>query len=257
MRKKATALVLAAILAAVIVPFGAAVVPAEDEVIESPVLPFPPSVPEENLGLVYLYDAESFSAKVIDFTDTDAETVRIPRQVKDGENTYTVTSIGSAAFSGVTSLTSVAVPTSVKAVEEYAFDGCTGLKDLWFEGEEETFLQIGIARGNEALTEAVLHPNACMSASGPVYAHSYDDHTDLVCNLCEKSRAPEGVMRGDLDEKGGVDIDDAIYLLFHLNFEELYPLNQSGDFDGSGAFDLEDVFYLLYHVNFPDRYPLS
>ena len=63
-------------------------------------------------------------------------------------------------------------------------------------------------------------------------------------------------LKGDVDNDGDVDLDDAIYLLYHVNFKETYPVNQSVDFDGSGAADLDDAIHLLYHVNFKDTYPL-
>ncbi|MBE6712383.1 MAG: hypothetical protein E7580_02550 [Ruminococcaceae bacterium] len=67
---------------------------------------------------------------------------------------------------------------------------------------------------------------------------------------------PEERERGDLDGVGGVNIEDAIYLLFHFNFPDTYVLWQSGDFDGSGTADMDDAIYLLFHTNFPESYPL-
>lgn len=61
---------------------------------------------------------------------------------------------------------------------------------------------------------------------------------------------------GDLDGKEGVDMDDAIYLLFAINFSDTYPLNQPADFDGNGVEDMDDAIYLLFHVNFSNEYPL-
>ncbi len=62
---------------------------------------------------------------------------------------------------------------------------------------------------------------------------------------------------GDLDENGEVDLSDAIYLLYYVNFPSNYPINQSVDFNNDGNSDLNDAIYLLYHVNFPANYPLS
>ncbi len=64
-------------------------------------------------------------------------------------------------------------------------------------------------------------------------------------------------IRGDVDDNGKVDLDDAIYLLYHVNFPDVYKVNQTTDFDSSGASDLDDAIYLLYHVNFPTVYPLG
>ena len=62
--------------------------------------------------------------------------------------------------------------------------------------------------------------------------------------------------KGDVDGVDGVDLNDAIYLLYHVNFADTYPVNQTCDFDGNGEVDLNDAIYLLYHVNFPSSYPL-
>lgn len=61
---------------------------------------------------------------------------------------------------------------------------------------------------------------------------------------------------GDVDENGSVEISDAIYLLYHVNFEEDYPIRQTADFDGNGSVEISDAIYLLYHVNFEEDYPL-
>ena len=61
---------------------------------------------------------------------------------------------------------------------------------------------------------------------------------------------------GDVDGNGEVDLDDAIYLLYHVNFKDTYPVNQPVDFNGDSKEDLDDAIYLLYHVNFKDTYPL-
>ncbi len=63
-------------------------------------------------------------------------------------------------------------------------------------------------------------------------------------------------LKGDVDKSGAVDLNDAIYLLYHVNFPGNYPIDQEVDLDGNGQADLNDAIYLLYHVNFPSSYPL-
>lgn len=62
---------------------------------------------------------------------------------------------------------------------------------------------------------------------------------------------------GDMDGSGGVNEDDAIYLLRHVIFPADYPIMGDGDHNGDGAVNEDDAIYLLRHVIFPEDYPLS
>ena len=54
----------------------------------------------------------------------------IPASVTYNGSPYSVTSIGSWAFSGCTGLTSVTIPTSVTSIGYRAFAGCSGLTSV-------------------------------------------------------------------------------------------------------------------------------
>lgn len=62
-------------------------------------------------------------------------------------------------------------------------------------------------------------------------------------------------LRGDINDDGAVDSDDAILLLGYT-FDSS-GLNQSGDMNGDGMFDSDDAIYLLMHTFDPDIYPLA
>ncbi|MBQ3075192.1 MAG: hypothetical protein IJC26_03905, partial [Clostridia bacterium] len=96
--------------------------------------------------------------------------------------------------------------------------------------------------------------NIC-GAERQVPDHIYDDAKDLICNECGFERPP--YVPGDLDGVEGVDMDDAIYLLFYCSFAEEYPINQNADFDNSGEVDMDDAIYLLFYCSFPEDYPLN
>ena len=59
--------------------------------------------------------------------------VVIPETVHD-DYTYTVTTIGSSAFSECPDLTSVTIPSTVTTIGKWAFSGCTSLASIDFQG---------------------------------------------------------------------------------------------------------------------------
>jgi len=64
-------------------------------------------------------------------------------------------------------------------------------------------------------------------------------------------------LRGDMDNDGDVDVDDAVYLLQHILMPGLFPIAQSGDISADGQSDVDDAIYLLQHVLMPGLFPLQ
>ena len=64
---------------------------------------------------------------------------------------------------------------------------------------------------------------------------------------------------GDLNEDDAVDVNDAILLLQHSMFPELYPIDYPGDvdFNDDGNIDMNDAILLLQHSMFPELYPIE
>ncbi len=65
-------------------------------------------------------------------------------------------------------------------------------------------------------------------------------------------------LKGDLNLDGVVDMNDAVLLLQHSLFSELYPLSYTGnvDFTGDGYVDMNDAILVLQYSMFPDIYPI-
>ena len=65
-----------------------------------------------------------------DYTNEYSGSVTIPSTVTYNGTTYSVTSIGYAAFADCSSLTSITIPNSVTSIGDYAFYGCSGLTSI-------------------------------------------------------------------------------------------------------------------------------
>ena len=81
---------------------------------------------EENKTVEVTYKGDSYIA----YTNEYSGRVVIPESVTYNGTTYSVTSIGSSAFSGCYRLTSIEIPNSVTSIGDYAFDGCWGLTSI-------------------------------------------------------------------------------------------------------------------------------
>lgn len=88
----------------------------------------------------------------------------------------TITRIGEWAFSDNFDLKEITIPISVKNIDYAAFDGCNGLKDVYYTGSEEDWNAISINKntgflcsGNKYLLQATIHYN---------YGQAEDDPTD-------------------------------------------------------------------------------
>ena len=81
---------------------------------------------DENNTASVTYKGDSFDT----YDNEYSGTVTIPSEVTCEEITYSVTSIGSDAFSYCSGLTSVVIPNSVTSIGDYAFWGCSGLTSV-------------------------------------------------------------------------------------------------------------------------------
>lgn len=89
--------------------------------------------------------------------------------------------------------------------------------------------------------------------------HTYTDSDKLLCSVCTHFREDE-----DVDTSRSVDFNrdgvkteaDAVYLLWHTLFPNVYPIPIDGDIDGNSGVNASDAVYLLWHILFEDAHPL-
>lgn len=81
-------------------------------------------------GISYNLDDTELTAEVTSKSPKYADTVVIPSSVEYNTVTYSVTSIGGAAFEYCTGLTSIEIPNSVTSIGDWAFYGCTSLTSV-------------------------------------------------------------------------------------------------------------------------------
>ena len=84
---------------------------------------------------------------------TDTELV-IPPVSPEGD-----TVVGVEGFAGE-DITSVSFPSTIQEIARRAFNNCSSLTDVYFDGTEEEWNEISIASGNDAIENATMHFNA-------------------------------------------------------------------------------------------------
>lgn len=115
-------------------------------------------------GLWYDLNPETKEAEVINCQDDNSYSgeISIPMSLKHQKTTYTITGIGSMAFTDCRDLTSVVISNSVKSIGEYAFEGCTGLASVSL-GNSIIRISHGAFKNCINLTTVTLDNNALVS----------------------------------------------------------------------------------------------
>ena len=138
-----------------------------------------------------------------------------------------VTAIGTCAFYGLKKIESVSVSSDLKTVKVYAFQDCTGLKNVYYAGTAAQWSAVSIGSSNTS------------------FANCFRQHNYFWI---------EGT--SDFNSDAVITDADAVYLLRYTLFPEHYPIFGDGDVDSNGEVVDADAVYLLRYTLFPDSYPV-
>ena len=135
--------------------------------------------------IYYNYNSDGSSVSVTyqgtyssSYSNKYTGTVVIPETVTYNGKTYSVTSIGSAAFYNCNGLTSVTIPNSVTSIGEDAFRGCSGLTSVTIPNSV-TSIGSGAFSDCSGLTSVTI-PNSVTSIGSSAFSGTawYDNQPD-------------------------------------------------------------------------------
>ena len=127
----------------------------------------------------------------------------------------------------------------------------TGVTD---GGKYKESVTITFNEGTATLNGAAFASGSTVSAIGEYTLIVTDTGKDV--RTVRFNIIPDSI-KGDMNNSGVVDSNDAIYLLRHTLDKVKYPITQSGDMNGDGAVNSNDAIYLLRYTLNPTKYPLS
>ena len=116
-------------------------------------------------------DEDGYVLSMGDCTDTD---VVIPAKTAEG---VTVVGIDNSAFAGEP-ITSITIPSTVVEIGRKAFNGCTALKDVYYDGTEEEWNEkVSVSSNNDPLLDATFH---FVIPPAVTYTVTFKDHDGTV-----------------------------------------------------------------------------
>ena len=123
----------------------------------------------DGVSIYYSYNGDGTSVSVcFDSSKKFFGNVVIHETITYNNKTYSVTSIGSSAFSGSTGLKSVTIPESVTSIGSDAFWGCSGLKSVTIP-ESVTSIRSEAFHSCTSLTSVTI-PNSVTSIGSSAFS---------------------------------------------------------------------------------------
>ena len=152
-----------------------------------------------------------------------------------------VVSVG--GLSRCKNLKSIVFPKSVESIDSFALYGASSLEKATVLNANTRFLT-HCFYGTAASFELRGHEGSTAKAYAEANGHTF-------------VALPSTAVAGDLDGNYDVNKDDAVYVMMHIFFEDIYPITQDADFNGDGEVNKDDAVYVMMHIFFPDTYPIE
>ena len=108
----------------------------------------------------------------------------------------------------------------------------------------------------EAVTAPTEKPQRPTGGLGYYMFTGWNKTVAETCNGSITYKA-EYLLVGDIDCNDRINEDDAIYLLRHILFPDIYGVETYADINADAKLDEDDAIYLLRHILFPDIYPMT
>ena len=118
-----------------------------------------------DLTVAVTYQGTSYS----EYSNEYSGDVTIPKSVSYGGKTYSVTTIGYAAFLECSGLTSITIPNSVTSIGDYAFSSCSGLTSVTIPNSVRTIGSYAF-EGCSGLTSVTI-PNSVTSIGQSAFSN--------------------------------------------------------------------------------------
>ena len=189
-----------------------------------------------------------------------------------------ITEISNGMFKGCNNITDIYYAGSEedwKKVSVYGDNGSLSSATVHYDSVLETVIvyKSGIEGAVTGMPENVKVKGACAvsknvpESKGRIFKGWATSPNGEVVYLPEGDYVVEGYVTlyavweitytpGNIDGDDEITDRDAIYLLYHIFYPDLYPISQPCDFNGDGEVNDKDAIYLLYHVFYPDLYPI-
>ncbi len=183
-------------------------------------------------GVVYEKNGNSFTVK--DYVGTETEVV-----ILDTYLDYPVTSIGSGAFGGCESLTSITIPDSVTSIGSGAFRGCESLTSITIP-DSVTSIGSGAFRDCDSLTSITIPDSVTSIGSGAFdscYSLTSITIPDSVTTIGERAFY-------NCDNLTSITIPDSVTTIGEMAFydcDNLTSVNYTGTIDDWAMIEFGDA----------------